>query len=179
MSSTSIASPTPTGFVDPGRDAVQIPESSTARRGARGLLRRAGRRTSVKGQPAELPSEWHGREEEVLAAALAHARESGITAVWTANHSASIELARLAGPRFHTLTDAQLERFHLSRQGSRRLADGPVRCAVYETVLRSDTPFDIYRWVNLLDLAVTWPSLHLPRGVRHEWERALHAARLR
>lgn len=37
------------------------------------------------------------------------------------------------------------------------------------------TAFDVYRWVNLPDLAALWPRLNLPAGLRAEWSGALHA----
>jgi hypothetical protein len=41
--------------------------------------------------------------------------------------------------------------------------------------LNRGTPFDIYRWVNLADLAALWPGLDLPVGLRAEWGGALRA----
>lgn len=116
--------------------------------------------------------------EDRLADALAQAHAAGVAAVWTADHSASVELARLAGPRDHLLNDAEARHFGLHDGVPRQLALGPVRCAVYERILCAGTPFDIYRWVNLLDLALVWPVMYLPCGVRDEWQRALQAARL-
>lgn len=118
-------------------------------------------------------------DDDALAIALSHAASRGITAVWTADHGATVELSRLAGPRDHLLTAAEARYFGLDTTGlGRRLARPPVRCAVYERVLGTGTPFDIYRWVHLLDLAAVWRALCLPRGIRYEWQRALRAARL-
>lgn len=46
---------------------------------------------------------------------------------------------------------------------------------IYERCLTAGTQCDIYRWVNLTDLAGLWPGLALPSGVRAEWIRALRA----
>jgi hypothetical protein len=53
-----------------------------------------------------------------------------------------------------------------------------VRAALYTHMLTHGSPFDCYRWVNLLDLAAVWRRLDLPRGLRAEWLGALKAAGL-
>lgn len=153
--------------VNPYPTAGDVPLESGPTRTVVPLLRPAA---------APLPAP-RGRDDR-LAEALAHARSLGVTAVWTADHSASVELARLAGPQDHQLSDTEAAHFGLRHGCPRQLALGPVRCAVYERILCTGTPFDIYRWVNLLDLATVWPVMYLPHGVRSEWERALHAASL-
>lgn len=106
------------------------------------------------------------------------ARSAGITAVWTGDYSGTVELSRLAGPRdgFVTASDA----LHVRPAGSPpwRLSDPGVRVAVYQHCLTRGTQFEIYRWVNLEDLAGVWPDLDLPQGVRNEWARVLSAAGL-
>jgi hypothetical protein len=109
---------------------------------------------------------------------VGRARSAGITAVWTGNYSGTVELSRLAGPRdgYVTATDA----LHVRPPGSPpwRLSDPGVRVAVYQHCLTRGTQFEIYRWVNLHDLARIWPELTLPQGVRDEWARVLSAAGL-
>lgn len=118
------------------------------------------------------------RQEDCLTAALAAATSEGVTAVWTANHSAAVELGRLSGPHEYLLTDTEAAHFGLAPKAPRQLALSPVRCAVYEHVLCTGSPFAIYRWVDLLELARVWRALCLPRGIRSEWRRALRATGL-
>jgi len=102
----------------------------------------------------------------------------GITAVWTGDCSASVELARLAGPRDALLGTSDAAGLRLAGRPPWSLADPTVRAALYERCLVSGTQFDIYRWVNLADLAMVWQLLRLPVGVRDEWSRVLVAAQL-
>lgn len=97
--------------------------------------------------------------------------------VWTADCSATVELERCQGPRAgqvappaccrETCTDCSAEPFDLS--------DPATKVTLYECILGGGTPFDIYRWVNLPDLALLWPRLRLADGVRAEWGGALAA----
>jgi len=106
------------------------------------------------------------------------ARSAGITAVWTGDYSGTVELSRLAGPRDGLVTAS--DALHVRPAGSPpwRLSDPGVRVAVYQHCLTRGTQFEIYRWVNLEDLAGVWPDLDLPQGVRNEWARVLSAAGL-
>lgn len=119
-----------------------------------------------------------GSRLTVIAAALARARAAGIAAVWTGPCTASVDLARLAGPEHYAFDSAGAAFFGLPGTEPWQLFDLRVRVAVYERVLTSGTQFDIYRWVNLIDLATAWTALRLPRGVRGEWQGVLQAAAL-
>lgn len=119
-----------------------------------------------------------GTREAAIAAALARAYAAGITAVWTGPCAACVDLARLAGPEHYEFNSAEGTYFGLPGAAPWHLSDANVRATVYRHVLTSGTQFDIYRWVNLIDLATVWPSLRLPRGVRSEWQGALQAAGL-
>ncbi len=112
------------------------------------------------------------------ARAIARARSAGISAVWTGDCSATVELARLAGPRDGLLALPTVARLRLTIPPPWRLAAPGVRAALYRHCLVSGTQFDIYRWINLVDLAQVWEELVLPPGVRHEWGRVLAAAGL-
>lgn len=101
-----------------------------------------------------------------------------IRAVWNADCSATVELARLAGPR------TGLWRL------PRRLAHPPCdtspcdlgraghKAALYQRCLTIGTQFDIYTWLNLADLAQLWHLLVLPPGLKTEWAGALRSAGL-
>jgi len=106
------------------------------------------------------------------------AARAGVTAVWTGDCSASVELARLAGPRDGLVGPSDAAGLRLAGRPPWSLADPTVRAALYERCLVSGTQFDLYRWVNLTDLAMVWPLLRLPAGVRDEWGRVLVAAQL-
>ncbi len=97
--------------------------------------------------------------------------------VWTADCSSTVELCRCDGPRTGVLRPpacftsrhqkAPVAEFDLSVPAN--------KLALYECLLRSGTAFDIYYWINLSDLAQLWPRIHLERGMRAEWSRALRA----
>lgn len=109
---------------------------------------------------------------------VVRARNAGITAVWTGDCSGTVELARLAGPHDALLCEADAAHLRLPGPGPWRLAVTAVRAALYRYCLVSGTQFDIYRWVNLADLATVWASMRLPTGVRREWGQVLLAAGL-
>ena len=101
-----------------------------------------------------------------------------IRAVWNADCSATVELARLAGPRtgLWRLPD--------------RLAHAPCaalpcdlgradcKSALYQRCLTVGTQYDIYSWLNLTDLLRLWHLLVLPAGLKAEWTGALRTAGL-
>lgn len=101
--------------------------------------------------------------------------ESVMPVVWTADCSATVELARLAGPRDGTF------------QIPGRLAHPscPIRpcdldrteciTALYTRCLTVGNQFEIYQWVNLDNLVELWDKLVLPVGVKAEWAGALHS----
>lgn len=124
-----------------------------------------------------VPAQRAGRPASVAEAAR-RAAAAGITAAWTGDCSATIVLARLAGPHDGPIPDTEAGRYGLEGRSPRTLADPGVRAALYSHILTHGSPFDCYRWVNLLDLAVVWHRLDLPRGVRAEWHGALRAAEL-
>jgi hypothetical protein len=109
---------------------------------------------------------------------LERAERAGISAVWTADYSGTVELRRLAGPRDRLVSSADWHGAPLRGPGPWRLSRLEVQTTVYEHCLIVGTQYEIYRWVNLLDLARLWPRLHLPPGVRAEWARALRAGGL-
>lgn len=102
----------------------------------------------------------------------------GIAAVWSGSCSATVELARLAGPHEWRLSASDAAALRLPRFSGCRASDPAVRAAVYEFCLVLGSPFDIYRWVNLPDLAGVWQKLSLPPGVKAEWRGVLVAAGL-
>lgn len=104
--------------------------------------------------------------------------EAGIAAAWTGRCDGTVDLTRLAGPRSGWLSPTDVGSVELPGSPPWPLARAAVRCALYEWALVEGTQFDIYRWVNLFDLAAVWPSLRLPDGVHAEWERVLRAAGL-
>jgi hypothetical protein len=95
--------------------------------------------------------------------------------VWTADFSGTVELARCAGPRTGMAPppDCWTGCFTGTASGELDLSNPACKAALYECCLSRGTPFDIYRWVNLEDLASLWPRLHLAPGLRAEWEGAL------
>jgi hypothetical protein len=96
-----------------------------------------------------------------------------LVAVWTADCSATVQLSRCSGPRAGRVRPPACwaggsrsgEQFDLSNLAN--------KAALYECVVAGGTPFDIYRWINLSDLALLWPRLRVPSGVRAEWGAAL------
>lgn len=109
---------------------------------------------------------------------VTRARDAGVTTVWTGRYSATVDLARLAGPRDGLLTVTDAGRLRLPGEPPWPLSSPDIRAALYECCLVCGTQFDIYRWVNLTDLAAVWTMLRLPPGVRHEWAKVLLAAGL-
>lgn len=108
----------------------------------------------------------------------AAARRAGVTAVWAGNCSGTVDLARLAGPRSARIGAGDGIAARLPGRPPWQLAEPRVRVAVYRYCLTAGSPFEIYRWVNLTDLAAVWASLALPRGLAREWRGALEAAGL-
>lgn len=99
-------------------------------------------------------------------------------ASWTADGSATVELAHLDGPvggkieaPVHVLSDetpgALLD-----------LDDHDTKIRLYEACLTCGGPYDMYRWVNLHELVRLWAHLDLPDHVANTWLRALHEAGL-
>lgn len=94
-------------------------------------------------------------------------------AVWAGNSGSVIELDRLAGPRTGRIEVPR----HLFPE-----AGGPValdlseprhKARLYTACLRHGSPYDVYRYVNLIDLAVLLPNLELPPTIADAWHRAL------
>lgn len=104
--------------------------------------------------------------------------KAGITATWTGDCSATIVLARLAGPRDGPVSASEARRSGLRGKPPWTLSNPEVRVAVYERVLTNGTQFDCYRWINLIDLATVWHQLHLPHAIRTQWKRVLTASGL-
>lgn len=96
--------------------------------------------------------------------------------VWTADCSATVELARCAGPHDGRVRmPACCTAPEPSPGAEIDLSLATTKVRLYECCLSRGTPFDIYRWVNLADLAALWPRLSLAPAVRAEWGSALHA----
>ncbi len=98
-------------------------------------------------------------------------------AVWTADCSATVDLGRCAGPHAGA---ARAPACLVGTLGAAHpplvdLSESAVKARLYECCLSGGTAFDIYRWINLQDLAALWPRLNLPAGLRAEWSGALHA----
>lgn len=152
------------------------------------LMPRRARHTPLADvfEPQMRPAPWVPRVSVVtkpLAKSAPHdpvsrARAAGVTAVWTGDCSATVELSRLAGPHEGIVQQAEGERWSLPGRGPWDFAEPAVRRAAYEFCLVAGSQFDIYRWVNLTDLAAQWHALDLPDGVRGDWARALVAAEL-
>jgi hypothetical protein len=98
--------------------------------------------------------------------------------VWTGSCSGTVDIARLQGPHDVVLSKHDASRFGLSMAGVCRLADPAVRPVVYEFCLRFGSQFDIYRWINLSELAAIFKTLRLPGGITEEWRSVLVHARL-
>lgn len=108
-----------------------------------------------------------------LRSAVARARAAGVSATWTGDCSATVELSRLRGPRHGAAAPAD------PRSGPVHDEAMPATTAeLYRWALTDGTQFDIYRWVNLYDLARMWADLDLPAGIRHQWELVLRSAGL-
>lgn len=91
--------------------------------------------------------------------------------VWTGDCSATVDVDRCVGPRGRLAAPPGC--WADSGLGEFDLGEATHRVALYECCLRHGTPFDIYRWVDLVDLAALWPRIRLPAGVRAEWATAL------
>jgi hypothetical protein len=105
------------------------------------------------------------------------AANSFLGAVWTADGSGTIELARLDGP-ITGLADAPS---HLINAGRARpvwdLDRDDAKIALYELCLTRGSQYDVYRWVNLDELVRLWDRLDLPEPVRLQWTSSLNSAR--
>ena len=101
-------------------------------------------------------------DTDVDAACMTHWE---VRAVWTADCSATVDLSRLAGPRNVTrqLPDRLARRACATRPGDLGLVDCTL--ALPERCLAVGTQYDIYRWVNLVNL---WPLLTVQAGLKAE-----------
>lgn len=99
-------------------------------------------------------------------------------AVWAGNSGSVVELDRLAGPRTGRI---EIPR-HLFPESAERvvldLADPRDKTRLYTACLRRGSPYDVYRYVNLADLAVLLPGLDLPITTADAWTCALRQAEL-
>jgi hypothetical protein len=130
-------------------------------------------------QGADHPVEpVHPADPAAVRALAERAERAGVTAVWTADCSSTVELRRLTGPHDRLITAAEWRWGEPDGGGPWRLACPAVRVLVYQRSLLAGSQYEIYRWVNLMDLARIWPVLDLPVGIRGEWARALRAAGL-
>lgn len=99
-------------------------------------------------------------------------------AVWAGNSGSIIELDRLTGPR----TGRVAAPHHLFPESSETvvldldLAHHKAR--LYTACLRRGSPYDVYRYVDLTDLAVLLPTLELPTTIANAWRCALRRAGL-
>jgi hypothetical protein len=97
--------------------------------------------------------------------------------VWAGNSGSIIELDRLDGPR----TGRVELPHHLFPDAPQRVVldlDEPGHKArVYTACLLRGSPYDVYRYVNLADLADLLPTLSLPSTLAEAWRHALHDAR--
>jgi hypothetical protein len=101
-------------------------------------------------------------------------------AVWTADGSATVELARMTGPAHGVVDPPVYLRAGPPPVGPQvDLDDTTSKALLYRACLVIGGPFDIYRWVNLEELVRVWRLLDLPSGVAACWTRALHDAGLR
>lgn len=138
-------------------------------------MTRAAERPTVSTTAGPLPAQ---PRRSAAADPLTRALEAGIRAVWTGNCSGTVELSRLSGPRDGEITPTDCGSVRLPGRPPWRLSSARVKAALYEHCLTRGTQFEIYRWVNLDDLAAIWHLLDLPGGVRNEWARVLRAAGL-
>lgn len=100
-------------------------------------------------------------------------------ASWTADGSATVELAHLDGPVGGKI-EAPAHLVAGETPGALwDLDDHHTKIRLYEVCLASGGPYDIYRWVNLYELVRLWAHLELPDHVANTWVRALHEAGLR
>jgi hypothetical protein len=117
--------------------------------------------------------------ETLMKDALHAGWKAGVTAVWAPDGISTVELARLEGPHDAELTRRQADAHGLPGAGPWVLRDPRVQVAVYRHRLTEGSPFEMYRVVNLLDLAQVFGELELPEPIRYDWERALTACGLR
>lgn len=99
-------------------------------------------------------------------------------AVWAGDSGNVIELDRLAGPRTGRVEPPR----HLFPESPEPITlnlDLPAdKARLYTACLLRGSPYDIYRYVNLADLAVLLPTLDLPGVVADAWVSALRPAGL-
>jgi hypothetical protein len=117
-------------------------------------------------------------DPDIVRSLAMRAERAGVGAVWTADYSGTVELRRMAGPLDREIGVTRWRWDEPPHAGPWRLADIDVKATIYRVTLSTGSQFDIYRWVNLIDLARLWPVLDLPGGVRAEWSWALRAAGL-
>lgn len=93
-------------------------------------------------------------------------------AVWTGDAGSVIELMRISGPH-EGFVDAPP---HLLKGGPScriNLAAPGVKIRLYTACLLRGSPFDVYRLVNLRDLAALLTRLPLPAPITDTWRAAL------
>jgi len=98
----------------------------------------------------------------------------GPAAVWTADASATVELARLSAPAHGRIDPPG----HLLVAGPVNLDDMASKVRLYRACLLLGGPYDMYQWINLAELLRVWPLLDLPAGIAACWTRALRDAGL-
>jgi hypothetical protein len=96
--------------------------------------------------------------------------------VWAPGTGTVIELARLSGPHTGTIDTPP----HLMPTPPARLTlnEPADRAQLYAACLQFGDPYDVYRYVNLHDLAAILPALPLPPTLAGLWAHALRDAGL-
>lgn len=99
-------------------------------------------------------------------------------AVWAGDTGSVIELDRLAGPRTGPIEPPH-HLFPDLPQPVRLDLDVPQdKARLYTACLLRGSPYDVYRYVNLTDLAVLLPTLDLPTPIADAWLSAVRQAGL-
>lgn len=96
--------------------------------------------------------------------------------VWAGDSGSVIELERLEGPRTGRI---ELPRYLFPDVPDTVIIDldePQHKARLYTACLRRGSPYDVYRYVNLTDLAVLLPTLPLPKPIADAWFHALHEA---
>ena len=99
-------------------------------------------------------------------------------AVWAGDSGNVIELDRLAGPRTGLIEPAHHLFPDLPDPVTLDLDVPRHKTRLYTACLLRGSPYDVYRYVNLTDLAVLLPTLELPAAIAEAWLDAIRRAGL-
>jgi hypothetical protein len=132
----------------------------------------APERIGFRGPVAD-PPQASPRDEQRVVPAQRAGTTAPTTAVWTGDCAMAVELAHVLGPARGVIEPPADLLAHAPADMSWDLGQTATKIRLYEFCLIHGSSFEIYRCVNLGELARMWPQLCLPTGIRAQWAGAL------